>query len=408
MMRRGLARLSRGRLTRLGALLAAGALLLSGCGFHGVYDLPLPGGPDLGEHPITVHALLDNVYDLVPQESVKVNDVPVGKVTDIRLGHGPGGSWKADVVMLINSDTTLPSNTTAELRQTSLLGEKFIELTVPANPRGKLADGATIGQDKTYHHVEVEELLGALSMLLNNGGLQQIQTISQQLQQATSGNEQAIRATLSNVDALAAGLDAHSDAITRALDGLDELSATLDKQRTKLTNVIDNIGPGLRSLNQQRDQLVAMLRAMRHLSGVTVDTINASQDDLVADLQRLKPTLQQLAKAGDDLPKSLQLLLTPPFPDAAVRGFKGDYANLYATIDFNFSDIIDNLSRSRQNLLDTAIPNSPLQGLLGGQQGSDGGAGLPLAPLTPPSGESGSAAGGGLSGLLGTLVNGGA
>ncbi|MGH3435700.1 MAG: MCE family protein [Sciscionella sp.] len=399
----------------LGALLTASSTLIAGCGFSGLYSLPLPGGPDVGAHPVTLHALMKNVYDLVPQESVKLNDVPIGKVTAIKLGHGPGGKWMANVVMQINDSAKLPANATAELRQTSLLGEKFVELVVPKQPQGTLANNATVQENDTYHHAEIEEVLGALSLLLNNGGLQQIQSISHELQNATSGNEQSIRTTLENVNQLATGLDAHSSDITKALDGLNRLSSTLNGQKAQIANVIDNIGPGLQSLNQQRDQLVNMLHALQNLSGVTIDTINASQQDLVSDLKALTPTLRQLAKSGKDLPNSLQLLLTPPFTDYAASTFTGDYDNLYATLDLNLGDIITNLGRSRQNPLGQSLNVPGLQGLLGGNKGSSGTQAQPqqqsAAPGGTPSTQGGGAApggGGGFKGLFGLLSGGGA
>ena len=56
----------------LGLLL--GSLVLSGCNFD-VYSLPLPGGTDVGDNPIRVSAQFQDVLDLVPKSTVKVNDV---------------------------------------------------------------------------------------------------------------------------------------------------------------------------------------------------------------------------------------------------------------------------------------------------------------------------------------------
>jgi phospholipid/cholesterol/gamma-HCH transport system substrate-binding protein len=249
-------------------------------------------------------------------------------------------------------------------------------------------------------------VLGALSMVLNGGGVQQIQTIAKELNNATAGNESQIRELLSNVDSLTAQLNAHSADITRALDGVNQLSATLAAQKDQIAGVIQNIGPGLSTLNTQRDQLVAMLQALNQLSGVAVDTVNKSQADLVADLKQLTPTLQELSKAGPDLPNALQLLLTFPFSDQAVAGAKGDYENLYLNVDLNLQDILQNLGRSRQNPLNGLLP-APLTGLTGG--------GTAPAPLPLPSipgltggsgGSSGGSDGGGLAGLLGSLTGG--
>ena len=65
-------------------LFIAVAILLSACDFS-VQKMPLPGGADVGENPMTVHVQFPDVLDLVPQSTVKVADVTVGKVTDVEL-----------------------------------------------------------------------------------------------------------------------------------------------------------------------------------------------------------------------------------------------------------------------------------------------------------------------------------
>ena len=105
----------------------------------------------------------------------------------------------------------LPADAVASLRQSSLLGEKFVELAAPdtdANARARLADGAVITADRTNRHTEVEEVFGALSLLLNGGGIGQLRTINQELTNVLTGNEPQIRAFLSNVDELVTDLDA--------------------------------------------------------------------------------------------------------------------------------------------------------------------------------------------------------
>jgi phospholipid/cholesterol/gamma-HCH transport system substrate-binding protein len=386
------------------AFIAAGtvaALTLTGCSFGGIYDIPLPGGASLGDHPYTVKAQFRDVLDLVPQAGVKVNEVPVGRVESVSLT--PDG-WNAEVTMSLNGDVRLPANALANIRQSSLLGEKYVELASPGSDlaKGTLAQNAMIPLARTNRSVEVEEVLGALSMLLNGGGVDQINTIARELNTATTGREADIRNLLSGADKLVSTLDAQSSDITRALDGLNRLSSTLTGQKDKLVRAVDDLGPGLGVLEQQRGQLVTMLQALRNLSGVTVDTINKSQADIVADLRALMPTLQKLGQAGANLPRALELLLTYPFTDAAVPGAKGDYFNLYATIDLDLKDVLENLGRSRQN---------PLAGILPDLNGG------PPLPLVPQKSTKKSAAGGagggtphdqpGLGGILGGLLGGG-
>ena len=106
-------------------LLVAASVLLSGCDFD-VYELPLPGGTDVGDNPITVTVMFDDVLDLVPKSTVKVNDVSVGNVSDVQLD-----GYVAEVTLELQDDVELPDDAIAQIRQTSLLGEKFVSLSPP-------------------------------------------------------------------------------------------------------------------------------------------------------------------------------------------------------------------------------------------------------------------------------------
>lgn len=325
-------------------------LVLSGCGSRGVYDMPLPGGADVGNDPYEVKVHFNDVLDLVPNAGVRVNEVPVGRVEDIRLANG---SWDAEVTVQVNRDVKLPANAMARLRQSSLLGEKYVELMAPPkSPSGSLRDGATIPIERTGRNPQVEEVLGALSLLLNGGGVAQLQSITEELNKAMEGRESDIRNLLGNVDELVAGLDAQRNDITNALESIDRLSAKLNDQRGQIDTALNELGPGLKVLADQREQLVTMLQSLDKLSGVATNVVDRSHEDLVADLNQLAPTLNQLAAAGDSLPKSLEVLLSFPFPDNAVQGIKGsDYTNLYVKADLNLTNLLENLGRSRQPLL---------------------------------------------------------
>ncbi|MGH3841444.1 MAG: MCE family protein, partial [Pseudonocardiaceae bacterium] len=274
-------------------------LFLAGCG--GLQNVPLPGGADTGDNPYRVTAEFSDVLELVPQSLVKVNDVSVGAVREIKLAPD---TWRARVTLEVNRSVELPANAVARVRTTSLLGEKFVELAAPSAepPQGRLADGAVIPPSRTTTATDVEEVLGALSLLLNGGGVDQIRTIATELNAALSGHEPQLRALLADLNTLVSGLDARKVEINRALDALNRLSATLARQRGQIATALDGLSPGLQVLADQRTQLTGTLQALDRLSVVATDTINRSRDNLIADLQLLRPTLQQLAVAGRDLP----------------------------------------------------------------------------------------------------------
>ena len=329
----------RARLTRTAAAAAATALLLiGGCGItdRGVYDTPLPGGADIGSDPITLTAEFDDVLDLVPQSSVRADNVPVGRVSKIELADD---GRSAVVELLVNSDTNLPEGTTARVEQTSLLGEKYVALVRPDEEDVKAGDaqltsGTRLGLDDTDRAAQVEQVLGALSLVLNGGDIQEFQNISQELQDISSGDPERVRTFLTQLEGFVTTVDARSTDIAATLDSLAALSTTLDGETDKIVSALDGLAPGLAELEAQRPQFVAMLEALDGLSGVAVETLDAAQADIVADLKLLEPILTQLAASGQDLPNALEILLTYPFPDSVIPAIKGDYLNVFVTTNF--------------------------------------------------------------------------
>jgi phospholipid/cholesterol/gamma-HCH transport system substrate-binding protein len=334
------------RTLRYVALSAVGALTLAGCGFKGLYTTPLPGGASLGSHPFTVTAYFADVLDLVPQSAVKVNDVAVGKVTSIDLSTNCQGStrhWCAKVKMKVNGSVNLPANSHAEVQQTSLLGEKYVQLIAPtSNPSpNRLGNNSTIQFIDTKSAAEVEQVLGALSLVLNQGGLSQIQNIAAELNKALGTPERraAARSLISDLNTFMGTLDAQKTDITTALDDVNQLAITLNRQKQVLTDALDTFPQALQVLNKERGQLVTLLSSLSNLGSVATRVINATQSQLVSSLKALDPVVTRLAAAGANFPKALRIAGTFPFPLGLSRTFiRGDYANLDAVFDLSLTD----------------------------------------------------------------------
>jgi len=308
------------------------ATLLTGCDFS-VYSLPLPGGAKIKGPSYTVTVEFADVLDLVPKSTVKVDDVTVGTVEKVWLD-----GYVAKVRIRLPKSLELPDNAHATIRQTSLLGEKFVSLSRPTGteqPRGKLENGEVIPLSRTSSNVEVEEVLSALSLLLNGGGVAQLQIITQELNKALTGNEPAIRSVLTQLNTFVGTLDQNKERIITAITAVDALAKKLNAQKATLATAIDSLPKSIATLDKQRAALVKTLQALATLGNTATRVITSAQKDLVANLQSLYPILTKLAEAGENLPKSLELLLTYPFPDNAAKAAKGDYTNLGITLDVN-------------------------------------------------------------------------
>lgn len=346
-----------GRARRVLATVLTGGLLAtaSGCGLleNGAYDLPLPGGADIGDDPQTLELHFQSVEGLVPKSTVKVDNVAVGRIEDIEVDES---TWTAVVTASVNKDVDLPQDVEARVRRSSLLGEWYVEVirpeegtAVPASDPGESGE-IVVPLDRTGGTARVDEVLGALSLLLNNGGLPQINSIMTELNQAMEGNEPQLRALLTDLTTFTGQLDTHRDDVVQALDGLAALSRTLRRNNRQIAHTLDDLPAGLEVLADQRPQLVALLRSLDELSDVTVRVVDQSQADMVADLELLKPILRNLARAGKDIPQALQIAATFPFTPAAYDAVRGDYMNLDVKVDLDLGAVLTTLLASRQPL----------------------------------------------------------
>ncbi|WP_329443332.1 MCE family protein [Streptomyces canus] len=339
---------------------AVGALLLSGCEFNGWYDVQLPGGAAADGHAYHVTVEFRDVLDLVPQSAVKVNNVTVGAVEKVQLD-----GWHARVRLRVADSVKLPANAVAELRQTSMLGEKYVALSAPSGtaPVGRLGDGDRVPLSRSGRNPEIEEVLSALSALLNGGGVAQLKTITVELNKALNGRENRVRSLLKELNTFIGGLDDQRKDIVRALKAVDRLAGRLGKEKKTIAQAVDAMPPALKVLADQRRDLTKMLTALSKLGKTGTKVVKASHDDTVANLKQLRPILKQLNKAGDDLPNSLELLTTYPFPRNAVDAVRGDYVNLDITADLDLSDLYGNLTggsgKSGEGNGDSKQPETP-------------------------------------------------
>ena len=318
------------------------AVVLSGCSsFDGVYDLPLPGNKVSKDEGFLVSADFADALNVVPRSAVMVADVPIGQVETVtRVG------WHARVTMRVRKDVKLPDDAEAEIRQTSLLGEKFVALSPPKSETGeelgtgRLGPGDVIPMDHTGRNPEVEEVLGALSYLLSGGGVGQLQTITHELNEMMEGRTGKIRDVLGRLNTLVGTLDSQRGDIVQALDSINGLTKTLNTEKKTIGDALDAAGPAITVLRKQHDQLVKMLSELGKLGKVGTRVVREIKDDLLAELRHLEPILRHTADTGneqsrapncpdcDALVPGLVAAAGYPFPVDAGDTIHGDFANV--------------------------------------------------------------------------------
>ncbi len=318
-----------------GLLAASLAVATSGCAWRGLNSLPLPGTAGRGPGAYTIQAQLPDVRTIEPNSRVQVGDVTVGTVTKIERQR-----WHALLTMSIDGAVELPANATATVGQSGLLGSLHVELAPPTDvaPRGTLHGGSLIPLSSAGAYPSSEQLLSAITLLLNGGGIGQVQDITESLSTALAGREQDLRSLIAQLDKFTRYVNDQSADIIATAESLNTLAGQFADQQPVVDKALKTLPEALRVISDQRQTLVDALDQLGKFSALVADSTNQTKDSLIEELKDLGPVLESLANAGPALTRSLGMFATYPFPADTVGVWqRGDFANLTAVIDLTLS-----------------------------------------------------------------------
>lgn len=307
------------------------AITSSGCAFQGVNSLPLPGAVGRGSDAHVYQVEIANVATLEPNSPVLLDDVVVGSVRSLTVRD-----WHAVVEVSVKPDVAIPANAVASVGQTSLLGSMHVALNPPIGeaPEGKLPPGSTVALSNSSTYPSTEQTLASLAAVVNGGGLGQIGDVIHNFSTAVSGRETEIRNLITRLDTFVGVLDAQRGNIVASIESLNRLSSTFAGQRDVITRALNKIPPAMDVLIRERPRIVTAMQRLGAFGTTASQLANESQADLVRNLKNLEPAIKALADVGKQLPDVLEYAVHFPFTQSFIdRAIRGDYYNLFATID---------------------------------------------------------------------------
>ncbi len=316
------------------------AVVLTSCGWKGVANLPLPGGPQSGADRMTLYVQMPDTLALNVNSRVRVADVFVGSVKAIELKN-----WVATLTLDVQSDLKLPSNTLAKVGQTSLLGSQHVQLDPPADPSGTLLkSGDTIPLQNASAFPTTERVLASIGTILTGGGIPNLETIQTEINNILNGRGDQIREFLGRLDTFTAELNAQRNDITRAIDSTNRLLSIVAQRNDTLDRVLTEFPPLIKHFAETRDLFADAVTALGRVSTATDETLSQANPDLHQNLINLQRPGKQLGKASPYVIGALKLLLTAPFSIENVpKVVRGDYINVSLNVDLTLSAIDNGL-----------------------------------------------------------------
>jgi phospholipid/cholesterol/gamma-HCH transport system substrate-binding protein len=262
---------------RITAMAAAMAVILTAC---------------MGNNGVTVSATFDDVVDLVVNAGVRMNDVQVGRISDIELTDDN----RAHVTMVLDDTRPIPADVQAVLARTSVLGERYIDLVpIGDDPACCIQDGTVI--TATAVRADLEELIAAGSDLLVTVSADAVATAIRTGAEAFGGRSDLIASFITDVRTVAASFNENSDDLLALIDALDGVTAAYAANADTNAATLVDLRQALASLQELDDQLLDSLDDITTLSIEAGTFLADNQDELQNSIRRLRLLVQQVERA---------------------------------------------------------------------------------------------------------------
>ena len=238
------------------ALSCFGLLLFLWLAFGG----PVPLKPE--SYRVDVH--FDEASQLAVESDVRISGVSVGKVKGIELSN----DGLADATIEIDPKyAPIPSNTRAMLRQKTLLGETYVELTPGGRDAPPLPEGGTLPEAQVSDAVQLDEIFRAFDEPTRAA----FQTWMADAAVAFRGRGVDLNAALGNLDPFA--------------ERADDLLRVLDSQRLAVKKLLADGGATFDAISKQPGELRSLIQNTESVFSTT-----AARDTEIRQLFQILPT----------------------------------------------------------------------------------------------------------------------
>ena len=183
-----------------GLVLLVVALVLSSCGgvwpWKGISNVQLPGGPGSGGGSYTVYVQMPDTLAINGNSKVMVADVFVGSIRKIELKN-----WVATLTLGLDKNVQAAEERHRQDRADQPAG-------FSAHRVGRAARSVAAAAEEWRHHPAEElvglpqhrETLASLAMIVRGGGLPNLETLQNEINNILSGRGPQIRAFLGKLD----------------------------------------------------------------------------------------------------------------------------------------------------------------------------------------------------------------
>jgi phospholipid/cholesterol/gamma-HCH transport system substrate-binding protein len=247
---------------------------------------------------VTVHVQRAGLQ-LLPGSDVKVRGLIVGDVERI-TSDGEG----ADLELRLDPSRArqIPRNVTVRTLPKTVFGEKYVDLVLPSQPQGQLADGSVIGVDQTKPTLEIDQALNDLLPVLRTVSPVELNHTLTALGSALNGRGEQLGRTIDQFDRYLRGLNPQLPQLHHDFATLGDVTRTYATAADPLIRTLGNVTVTSDTIVAEHAQLLRFLVDVAGAADATRDLLATSAHNLIAANRFARPVVNLLARYSPEFP----------------------------------------------------------------------------------------------------------
>lgn len=289
------------RLTRIQLAIFALVTILA-MGAISAFFLHLPAKMGLGTYKVNAEFVAGG--GLYPNANVTYRGVTIGRVEQVGLNHD-------GVVanMRLNSNTPVPDNVTATVKSVSAVGEQYVDLVPPAPPStastSMLANGATIGADRTFVGQDISEMLKQAEQLVGSLSNARLKDLLSETFKAFNGSGPELARMIQSSRMIIDTANANAE---QTVQLIDQAGPFLDAQ-VRSGDDIRSLADGLARLTNNLSGADPQFRTLLQTAPGAIDEVNTAFTGIRPTFPMLAANLANLGRVGVIYHKSIEQAL---------------------------------------------------------------------------------------------------
>jgi phospholipid/cholesterol/gamma-HCH transport system substrate-binding protein len=232
---------------------------------------------------------------------VMVRGVVVGEVRSI-TAYGSSGA-KLELALQPSVARTLPGNVTAQMLPTTLFGQRYVNLVIPATPSAvTLAEEPSIGQDRSGDAIELERVLNDLEPMLTAVQPQKLSVTLSAMADALQGNGGKLGQTLDEINSYLRQFDPQLPALDNDIRELIQVTHTYAQAAPGIVQALHDFSITSQTVASEAANLRSLYATVTDASQNFTTFLNANSSTIISLSANSKQSLQTLARYSAEFP----------------------------------------------------------------------------------------------------------